>query len=65
MKPKKKAPTILIADSPVRSPARDEIERAAYSIWEQEGRAQGREIEYWLQAETQLRQPAQQSATQA
>jgi hypothetical protein len=31
------------------------IAALAYSIWEQEGRPAGRDVEHWLQAEAQLR----------
>jgi len=33
----------------------DEIERLAHSIWEKEGRPEGRSLEHWLMAEEQLR----------
>src|SRR5262245_55201000 len=33
----------------------DEIEQIAHSIWEQEGRPDGRSLEHWLRAEEQLR----------
>lgn len=33
----------------------EEIAAAAYSIWEQEGRPEGRDVEHWLQAELQIR----------
>jgi hypothetical protein len=44
----------------------DEIARLAQSIWEEEGRPEGRSIEHWLRAENQLRnaknsQPASKS----
>ncbi len=64
MKTKQNSRPLLITDTPVREPSRDEIARAAYSIWEREGHAQGRELEHWLQAEVQFRQPAQQGAAQ-
>jgi len=33
----------------------EEIARLAYQAWEKDGRPAGRDMEYWLQAETQLR----------
>lgn len=39
-------------------PTRDQIARAAYQLWEQQGRPQNQDIGIWLQAESQLR-PAQ------
>jgi hypothetical protein len=33
-----------------------QISQRAREIWEREGRPQGRDIEHWLQAETELRQ---------
>jgi hypothetical protein len=65
MKTKKKSPTLLIADSPNLEPTHHEIALAAYSIWEKEGRVQGREMEQWLQAEVLLRQSPQQGAARA
>ncbi|MBI3849963.1 MAG: DUF2934 domain-containing protein [Verrucomicrobia bacterium] len=62
LKPKKNSPTLLIADGPGRKPTRDEIALCAYSIWEREGRSQGRELQHWLQAEAVLRQSPQQVA---
>ena len=62
MKPKKNSPTLLITDSPAREPTQDEIALAAYSIWDQAGRAQGRDVEHWLHAEAQFRQARQQGA---
>jgi hypothetical protein len=38
------------------APTREEIAACAYSIWEQEGRPEGREVEHWLAAEIQLHQ---------
>lgn len=37
----------------------DCIASCAYSLWEQAGRPQGRDVEHWLQAEFQLKQGAQ------
>lgn len=33
----------------------EEIRRLAFIIWEKDGRPQGRDLEYWLQAESQLK----------
>jgi hypothetical protein len=35
-------------------PTNAEIAFCAYLIWEKEGKPEGRQREYWLQAETQL-----------
>lgn len=35
-------------------PKREEIAYLAYLTWEREGRPDGRDTEYWIQAETQL-----------
>ena len=35
------------------------ISARAYTLWEQAGRPQGRDLEYWLQAEAQLKQETQ------
>jgi hypothetical protein len=37
-------------------PTTEEIRAAAHSLWEQEGRPEGRDIEHWLRAEVLLRQ---------
>ena len=37
----------------------DHIASRAYLIWEQSGRPSGRELEFWLQAEQQLKQDLQ------
>lgn len=45
-----------IASPPRREPTHDEIALCAMTIWEAEGRPQGRELEHWLLAESRLRQ---------
>lgn len=35
-------------------PSPDAIRERAYGIWEREGRPHGRELEHWLQAESEL-----------
>jgi hypothetical protein len=39
----------------VRQLTGEEIAALAYSIWEKEGRPDGRDVEHWLQAELQVR----------
>jgi hypothetical protein len=39
-------------------PTSAEIARAAYDLWEQEGRPEGKDVAHWLRAETQLRASA-------
>ncbi len=43
--------------NPVPAPeiSADEIAVCAYALWELEGRSHGREVDHWLQAETQLK----------
>jgi hypothetical protein len=54
-KTKNRPVTQNLADS-VQEPTREEIMSLAYSFWEQAGRPEGRALEHWLLAETQLRQ---------
>ena len=49
-KPKSKA-SITSTDQPTTG----EIAAVAYSIWEQEGRPEGCDVEHWLKAEAQIR----------
>ena len=37
-------------------PTSEEIAALAYSIWEQQGRKEGCDVEHWLKAEAQIRQ---------
>ncbi len=37
-------------------PTNEEIAALAHSIWEQQGRPEGCDVEHWLTAEAQLRQ---------
>ena len=53
---KKKTSARRIGPAAPREPTHNEIAICALSIWEAEGRPQGRDLEHWLQAETQLRQ---------
>jgi len=41
------------------------IRTRAYSIWEAEGRPHGRDLDHWLQAEMESRQPARRAAPAA
>jgi hypothetical protein len=36
-------------------PGRQEIATTAYRIWEEHGKPQGRDVEFWLEAEKNLR----------
>lgn len=40
------------------NPSEDEIKARAYQLWEQAGKPEGREEEFWLQAEQALREQA-------
>jgi hypothetical protein len=56
-KPKKTTnkPVSNTVNLPGGEPTREEIAAVARSIWEHEGRPEGRAVEHWLQAEIQLR----------
>ena len=43
------------ANTAAGRPSAEEISKRAFQIWEQTGRAQGRDVENWLQAEAELR----------
>lgn len=43
-----------MTNQPNAQPTMNEIAACAHSIWENEGRPQGREVAHWLQAEQQL-----------
>jgi hypothetical protein len=47
-----------MSDQRVSQPTSEQIARAAYLVWEQEGRPQGRDMAHWLQAELQLKASA-------
>jgi len=47
------------ASSPSRLITPETIASCAYTLWEQAGRPKGRDVEYWLQAEAQLKQDSQ------
>jgi hypothetical protein len=49
-------PQASALDLPAGEPTREEIAAVAYSIWEQEGWPDGRDVENWLKAEAQIRQ---------
>jgi hypothetical protein len=48
---------------PASEPKHEEIAALARSIWEKNGRPEGRDIEHWLLAESQIRQ--QRASTRA
>ena len=52
------APTTR-AVAPRREIATDLIAARAYTLWEQQGRPQGKDLQNWLQAESQLKQEVQ------
>jgi hypothetical protein len=51
----KKTPSLKASPSLMAEPTREEVAAAAHSIWEQEGRPEGRAVEHWLKAEIQVR----------
>jgi hypothetical protein len=55
MKFKKNNPKRSNPSRAQRGPRMEEIANCAYLIWEKEGRPAGRDVEFWLQAEAQLR----------
>lgn len=64
MKIKKRiSPVAPAANTPAAAPAgpkpaeitQDVIAACAYTIWEQAGRPNGRDLEFWVQAEQQLK----------
>ncbi|MBI5801913.1 MAG: DUF2934 domain-containing protein [Verrucomicrobia bacterium] len=58
-KTKRTPPPQRIAATLRPEPTHDEIALCAMSIWESEGRPQGREVEHWLLAEARLREGCQ------
>lgn len=55
-KTKRNKPVNRIETEPRPEPTHEQIALCALSIWEAEGRPQGRELEHWLLAEVRLRQ---------
>ena len=55
-KPKPNYPTLVPSGRPGGELNRDEIAFAAYFIWEEEGRPQGRDVQNWRDAESQINQ---------
>ncbi len=43
-----------MGDQQFHQPTSDQIARAAYLLWEREGRPNGRDVAHWLRAERQL-----------
>jgi hypothetical protein len=50
----------MIASETVNRPSEDEISRRALEIWEQEGRPEGRALEHWLRAQSELSRRSEQ-----
>jgi hypothetical protein len=51
----KKTPSNTSERSLSASPSQEEIAKRAYQLYEQNGREEGRDLEYWLEAEKSLR----------
>ena len=51
--------TVAKAAPTRRAITTDCIAARAHTLWDQAGRPQGRDVEYWLQAESQLKQDTQ------
>jgi hypothetical protein len=48
-------PAVVAAISSADPAAREQaIRERAYAIWEEEGRPQGRDVDHWLRAETEI-----------
>jgi Protein of unknown function (DUF2934) len=50
---KKTMPEVMMPST--GEPTNEEIAAVAHCIWEHEGRPEGRDLEHWLKAETQIR----------
>jgi hypothetical protein len=50
-------------DSQASSPTPDEIAERAYTIYEREGRVDGKAMDHWLQAESELSMSNQKKST--
>lgn len=46
---------LQLGENAVAEPSKQEIEARAYQLWEQAGRPEGREAEFWRLAEQELR----------
>jgi len=64
-KTKTNEPARLAPVTPPREPTHDEIALCAMTIWVEEGRPQGRDLEHWLLAEARLRHALQVEADTA
>jgi hypothetical protein len=51
----KKTPALKTSPPLTDEPTREQIAAAGYSIWEEEGRPEGRDVEHWLKAERKVR----------
>lgn len=57
--PKASVKTIATAVASRREITTDNIAACAYTLWDQSGRPHGRDMEFWLKAEQQLKQGSQ------
>lgn len=48
-------PTSPVASKAASPPAREEIARRAYELFQEEGSVPGKDVEHWLRAEAELR----------
>lgn len=53
---KKKSIAVPREDRAMTDAADSEVAKRAYSLWENDGRPEGADLEYWLRAEQELRQ---------
>lgn len=58
-KPAKSAKAAKIVTAPIPQITTETIAARAYNLWEKDGRPNGRDTEYWFQAENQLKQESQ------
>jgi len=56
MKPKKKRSNCDTTNTREPGPMKEDIAKLAHHIWEQEGRPDGRDLDIWLRAESQIKQ---------
>jgi len=58
----KNKPLAVTTHRPLDEPTHEEIAAAAYLIWEQEGRPEGRGVEHWMRAKAQIRRNPRRAA---
>lgn len=59
VKAKKAAPSKVVRREIATTITTEIIAARAYTLWEKDGRPHGRDVQYWLQAEQQLKKDTQ------